>query len=98
MPAGPLGDAIRLGLRVMTDTQETVGANVGNGLNCVSCHLDAGRTAYAAPLAGLTGLFPEYRTRTGTVETLEERINDCFERSMSPQDAFDIAAYFNAQT
>lgn len=83
MPAGPLGDAVRLGQRVVTDTQGTVKANVGNGLNCNSCHLDAGRTAYAAPLAGLTGLFPEYRARTGTVETLEERINDCFERSMN---------------
>ena len=83
MPAGPLGDAIRLGQRVVTDTQGTVKANVGNGLNCTSCHLDAGRTAYAAPLAGLTGLFPEYRARTGTVETLEERIIDCFERSMN---------------
>ena len=83
MPAGPLGDAIRLGQRVVTDTQGTVKANVGNGLNCNSCHLDAGRTAYAAPLAGLTGLFPEYRARTGTVETLEERIIDCFERSMN---------------
>jgi thiosulfate dehydrogenase len=83
MPGGPLGDAVRYGQRIVTDTQSTVGAYIGNGLNCVSCHLDAGRTAYAAPLVGLTGLFPEYRSRRGSVESLEQRINDCFLRSMN---------------
>jgi thiosulfate dehydrogenase len=83
IPGGPLGEAIRYGQRTVTDTQETVKSYVGNGLRCANCHLDAGRTAYAAPLAGLTGLFPEYRARRGGVESLEERINDCFERSMN---------------
>jgi len=83
MPSGPFGDAVRYGLRIMTDTQGTVHGYVGNGLQCVSCHLGAGRQAYAAPLVGLTGLFPEYRSRTGRVESLEERLNDCFLRSMN---------------
>jgi thiosulfate dehydrogenase len=83
IPAGPLGDAISYGKRIVTDTQATVHAYVGNGLQCVSCHLDAGRQAYAAPLAGLTGIFPEYRSRRGRVESLEERLNDCFLRSMN---------------
>jgi thiosulfate dehydrogenase len=83
MPTDALGASIRLGLAILTDTQSHAKAYVGNGLNCVSCHLDAGRTAYAAPLAGLTGMFPEYRSRTGGVELLEQRINDCFRRSMN---------------
>ncbi len=83
IPTDPLGASIRLGLAILTDTQTHAKAYVGNGLNCVSCHLDAGRTAYAAPLAGLTGMFPEYRGRTGGVESLEQRINDCFKRSMN---------------
>ena len=83
MPAGSLGDAIRLGQRIVTDTQTSVKAYVGNGLTCANCHIDAGRTAFAAPLAGLTGVFPEYRARRGAVESLEERINDCFVRSMN---------------
>ena len=83
MPAGPLGDAIRYGQRLMTDTQSTAKAYVGNALNCTSCHLDGGRAAYAAPVVGLTGLFPEYRSRRGSVESLEDRINDCFQRSMN---------------
>ena len=83
IPSGPLGTSIRLGLSIVTDTQAHAKAYVGNGLNCVSCHLDGGRVAYAAPLAGLTGVFPEYRARRGRVESLEERINDCFLRSMN---------------
>ena len=83
IPSGPLGASIRLGLSIVGDTQAHARAYVGNGLNCVSCHLDGGRVAYAAPLAGLTGIFPEYRARRGRVESLEERINDCFVRSMN---------------
>jgi thiosulfate dehydrogenase len=83
IPAGPLGDAIRLGQSIVIDTQTHAKAYVGDGLTCANCHLDAGRTAFAAPLAGLTGVFPEYRSRRGSVESLEQRINDCFVRSMN---------------
>ncbi len=83
IPTGALGDAIRLGLRVVTDTQVAAKPYVGNGLKCSNCHLDAGRTALAAPLVGLTGLFPEYRSRSGRVESMEDRVNDCFQRSMN---------------
>src|SRR5262249_23553844 len=60
IPGGPLGTAIRYGKKVLTETQTYARAYVGNGLNCSSCHLDAGRKAYAAPLVGLWGMFPEY--------------------------------------
>ncbi|MGH8618908.1 MAG: c-type cytochrome [Burkholderiales bacterium] len=84
MPDGPLGELVRLGRTIVVDTQRSsVKPYLGNGLNCVSCHLDAGRQAYAAPLVGLWGVFPEYRSRTGRVETLTERVNDCFRRSMN---------------
>lgn len=83
LPAGPMGDSIRLGMRIVTDTQSTVKTYVGNGLTCANCHLDAGRQAYAAPLVGLTGLFPEYESRSATVQSLEQRINECFVRSMN---------------
>src|SRR5438477_808406 len=83
LPAGPLGDAISYGQSLITNTRALAGAYVGNGLVCSSCHLDAGRVAYAAPLAGLWGVFPEYRSRRGSVESMSERINDCFLRSMN---------------
>jgi thiosulfate dehydrogenase len=35
------------------------------------------------PLMGVWGQFPQYRAREGAVDTLEDRINGCMERSMN---------------
>ena len=83
IPAGRLGTAIRYGKQVLTDTQTYAKPYVGNRLNCTSCHLDAGRKAYSSPWVGLWGMFPEYRSRNAQVNALQDRINDCFERSMN---------------
>jgi thiosulfate dehydrogenase len=95
VPAGPMGDAIRLGQKVLTETQTHAKAYVGNGLNCTSCHLDGGRKPHAAPWVGLWAVFPEYRSRNAQVNSLQERINDCFRRSMNgkplPMDSPEMA-------
>ena len=83
MPAGPMGEAIRYGHQLTTQTQVYAKQYVGNGLNCTSCHLNAGRTPNAAPWVGIWGVFPEYRTRNAEVNTLQDRVNDCFQRSMN---------------
>jgi thiosulfate dehydrogenase len=83
IPAGPMGQAINTGRNVVTNTQAHARKYVGNGLNCTSCHLGAGTVAGAAPFVGLAGAFPEYRSRTGSVNSLQDRINDCFRRSMN---------------
>jgi len=83
IPKNPLGEAIARGKRIATATHEELPQNVGNGLHCSSCHLGAGTTADAAPWVGLPGMFPEFRARSARVATLEDRINDCFERSMN---------------
>lgn len=83
IPAGAMGDAIKRGKQLLTDTHKQLPKNVGNGLNCTSCHLNGGTTAYASPWVGLTGAFPEYRSRSGKVISLQERVNDCFQRSMN---------------
>ena len=96
IPSGVMGNAIRYGQSLVTDTRANAKAYVGNGLNCVNCHLDSGRQAYAAPFVGLTAVFPEYRARRGRVESLAERLNDCFVRSMNgkplPPDSAEINA------
>ena len=83
IPEGPVGAAVRYGKKVLTETQTYAKEYVGNGLNCSTCHLDAGRRAYASPWIGLWGMFPEYRSRNAQVNALQDRINDCFERSMN---------------
>jgi thiosulfate dehydrogenase len=55
----------------------------GNGLDCQSCHLQAGTQRFGLPLAGIWGVFPLYIARENEVRTLEERINGCMERSMN---------------
>jgi thiosulfate dehydrogenase len=83
IPDGPLGDAIRRGKLIVTQTYETLPEHVGSRLHCTSCHLEEGTRAGAAPWVGLTGVFPEYRARSGRVDTIERRVNDCFERSLN---------------
>lgn len=83
IPGGPEGDAVRLGRSLVNDTKKLLPDYVGNGLACTNCHLEAGTTAGAGPFVGLWGVFPEYSSRSGRVNSMQERINDCFERSMN---------------
>jgi len=83
IPSGPLGVDVRRGEALFNTTQATAKAYVGNGLQCTSCHLQGGTVAYAAPMVGLWGVFPEFVARSDSVETLADRINDCFVRSMN---------------
>lgn len=45
--------------------------------------MNDGTVADAMPLVGAYSRFPQYRARSGKVDLLEDRINDCFERSMN---------------
>ena len=81
IPEGPLGDSIRLGLRIFKNTPKYAESYVGNKLSCTHCHVDGGTVPGAIPMVGLTGQFPMYRDREKTVVTLEERIEQCFQRS-----------------
>ncbi|MDH5825366.1 c-type cytochrome [Sphingobacterium sp. SG20118] len=68
---------------------EKDGVKIGNHLACTNCHLNGGTKSFAAPYVGLTGVFPIYIGREDKVESLEERINGCFERSMNGK-AIDV--------
>jgi thiosulfate dehydrogenase len=83
VPPGPLGDAVRYGEKVATQTAATVKANVGANVACTSCHIKDARTPNASPWVGLWGVYPEYDARSGRVITLADRINECFRRSMN---------------
>lgn len=83
IPATAEGELIRLGYRLVTDTTREAGPYVGNELTCANCHLDAGRRLGAAPFVGVTHLYPEYRARNARVNTLDDRLDDCFERSLN---------------
>jgi thiosulfate dehydrogenase len=102
IPEGPQGVAIRQGKKILNETRVLLPNNVGNALNCTSCHLSSGTAPKAAPFVGLWGIFPEFNQRDGHVVTLSQRINDCFERSMNGQpisytseEMINMLAYMN---
>jgi thiosulfate dehydrogenase len=83
VPAGELGRSILRGHALLAATHDSLPTHVGAALNCTSCHLGDGRQKNALPLTGVYARFPQYRSRTGTVQLIEDRINDCFLRSMN---------------
>lgn len=83
IPDGPLGEDIKLGRLLFTDTARAAPQFVGNDLKCSNCHMDAGRRAGAAPLWAAYGLFPQYRAKNGHVNTFAERVQECFKYSMN---------------
>jgi thiosulfate dehydrogenase len=54
-----------------------------NGLNCQNCHLDAGTKPFGNNYGSVASTYPKVRARSGKMESIEKRINDCFERSLN---------------
>jgi thiosulfate dehydrogenase len=71
------------GRAILDATRDSLPSNVGNALRCASCHFLAGTQRNALPWVGVYSRFPQYRARDGRVDLIEDRINDCFERSMN---------------
>jgi thiosulfate dehydrogenase len=75
---------------------------ISNGLNCQNCHVQAGTAVFGNNYGSVASLYPKFRARSGRVENLYKRINDCFERSLNGR-AIDtlgkemqaMAAYIN---
>ncbi|AKQ45524.1 cytochrome C [Rufibacter radiotolerans] len=56
---------------------------ISNGMNCQNCHLNAGTKTFGNNYALVASTYPKFRGRSGTVESVEKRVNDCFERSLN---------------
>lgn len=90
------------GMRLHLETSALLPKNVGNVLNCTSCHLNAGTVADGSPFVGISAFFPSYAPRSGRIITMEDRINGCFRRSMNGKplapesaDMKAMVAYYN---
>jgi len=83
LPDDEFGATVRLGQAVFTDTKTHARRYVGNGLSCGNCHLDRGRHPNSAPLWAAYVAYPQYRKKTGRVDTYEERLQGCFRYSMN---------------
>jgi thiosulfate dehydrogenase len=54
-----------------------------NGMNCQNCHLQAGTKTFGNNYSAVASTYPKFRARSGTIESVEKRINDCIERSLN---------------
>lgn len=57
--------------------------SVSNGTNCQNCHLEAGTKVFGNNFSSVASMYPQFRARSGKVESIEQRVNDCFERSVN---------------
>jgi thiosulfate dehydrogenase len=64
---------------------------ITNGLNCQNCHLDAGTKVFGNNYGSVASIYPKMRARSGTVENIYKRVNDCIERSLNGS-ALDTAS------
>ncbi len=92
--------SVRRGRAMMLYTRDSLPRHVGNKLACTSCHQQAGTVKGAIPWVGVYARFPQYRSRGGSTIIIEDRINDCFKRSLNgtalvpeSRDMRDIVAY-----
>lgn len=92
--------SVRRGRALIHSTKDSLPDHVGASLTCANCHMGDGTVKDAMPLVGAYARFPQYRSRSGKVDVLEDRINDCLTRSLNgkplrhdSRDMHDIVAY-----
>ena len=79
---------IRYGRELVVNTALYIGPkgkvkHISNGMNCQNCHLEAGTKPFGNNYSMVASTYPKYRERSGTVEGVNKRINDCIERSLN---------------
>lgn len=74
-------DAIRRGKLLFDETPLYAPSFVTAQVSCSGCHAEGGIQPFAAPMVGMSKLFPMYNRRAGRVISLQDRIQECFVRS-----------------
>ena len=86
IPHDQFGEMVRYGRELIVNTAHYIGPDgvagkyLGNKMNCVNCHLDAGTRPYGFNFLSTHARYPQYRGRENLVLNLGERINNCVER------------------
>ncbi|MCH6200344.1 c-type cytochrome [Aquiflexum sp. LQ15W] len=84
----PNAEDIKYGKELVSNTSTYLGPNgkvkkISNGMNCQNCHLNAGTAPLGNNYSAVASTYPKVRARSGQMEDIEKRINDCFERSLN---------------
>ena len=90
IPSSAEGDLIRYGRELVAHTAVYLGPGgsvqkTTNGMNCQNCHLKAGKKIFGNNYSAVSPTYPKFRVRSGSIETIEKRVNDCIERSLNGQ-------------
>lgn len=88
LPNGEAGITVLYGQALIRETATFFGPNgsirpLTNGMNCQNCHLQAGTKPFGNNYSTTARSYPRFRARSNSVETLNKRISDCFERSLN---------------
>ncbi|MFZ9503723.1 MAG: c-type cytochrome [Cyclobacteriaceae bacterium] len=88
IPKDEAGRRIRYGQKLVAHTAAYLGPagsvmQITNGMNCQNCHLESGTKLFGNNYAGVASTYPKFRPRSGTIETIEKRVNDCIQRSLN---------------
>lgn len=79
---------VEYGKELIAHTSKYFGPNgsvkkITNGMNCNNCHLDAGTKPWGNNYGSVYSMYPKLRARSGQIEDLTKRINDCMQRSLN---------------
>jgi thiosulfate dehydrogenase len=83
-----LKESVSYGKELIAHTSKYLGPNgsvlkMSNGMNCQNCHLDAGTKVWGNNYGSVASLYPKFRARSGAIENIYKRVNDCFQRSLN---------------
>lgn len=82
------GNLIRYGKALIDSTAKYFGphglvASITNGLSCQNCHRESGTKLYTNNFLAVASTYPKFRERSGRLESIEWRINECMQRSLN---------------
>ncbi len=88
IPKNKEGNIIRYGRDLIARTSYYLGPqgtvmNISNGMNCQNCHLEAGTKPFGNNYGAVASTYPKFRARSGGLESIEKRVNDCLVRSLN---------------
>jgi len=101
------GKLIAYGQDLIAHTAKYLGpkgivGQTSNGMNCQNCHQEAGTKPFGNNYGSVASTYPKLRGRSGTMEDIPHRVNDCFQRSLNGEALADdskemkaILAYIN---
>lgn len=86
--SGTLRQQVIYGEEIIMHTSRYFGpqgsvVQITNGMNCQNCHLQAGKKAWGNNYGAVFSTYPKFRDRSGSIESIPKRVNDCFERSLN---------------